>query len=213
MKIIQVNNYKNFLKKAAVRYNTTVQQVADIADDLGCTILCQQRKMYSKAYNHMLISQEDVYKILNELEARKGNLTQRPEARKRSCKEDKLEWLIDQGAQVDATNKPNIYKVSMYNGAIVKHFNINCSMTNIQDYFDKCFCKHKDEDYDEQGKLIPKSARQAVRQADKQADKVQQQQDVPATQTETTAPINAMIDVIGDEKRKEIREILRNLEV
>lgn len=204
MKTIQVNNYKNFLKKAAVRYNTTVQQVADIADDLGCTILCQQRKMYSKTYNHMLISQEDVYKILNELEARKDNLTQRPEARKRTCKEDKLEWLIDQGAQVDATNKPNIYKVSMYNGAIAKHFNINCSMTNIQDYFDRCFCKHKDEDYDAQGKLIPKSERQAERE---------QQQDVPATQTETTAPIDVMIDVTGDEKRKEIREILRNLEV
>lgn len=208
MKTIQVNNYKNFLKKAAVRYNTTAQQVADIAEELGCTILCQQRKMYSKAYNHMLISQEDVYKILNELETRKGNLTQRPEARKRSCKEDKLEWLIDQGAQVDATNKPNIYKVSMYNGAIIKHFNINCSMINIQDYFDKCFCKHKDEDYDEQGKLIPKSVRQAERQAKKE-----QQQDVPATQTETIAPIDATIDVIGDEKRKEIREILRNLEV
>ena len=190
MKIIQVNNYKNFLNKAAVRYNTTVQQVADIADDLGCTILCQQRKMYSKTYNHMLISQEDVYKILNELEARKDNLTQKPEARKRTCKEDKLEWLIDQGAQVDATNKPNIYTVSMYNGAIVKHFNINCSMTNIQDYFDRCFCKHKDEDYDKQGKLIPKSVRQAER------EQPQQQQDVPvstapaiATQIGTTAPV------------------------
>jgi hypothetical protein len=207
MKTIQVNNFKNFLRKAAVRYNTTIQQVVDVADELGCTILCQQRKMYSKDYTYMLISQEDVYKILNELEARKDNLAQRTEARKRkrTCKEDKLEWLIDQGAQVDATDKPNIYTVSMYNGAIVKHFNINCSMTNIQDYFDRCFCKHKDEDYDKQGKLVPKSVRQVK----------SEQQDVPVIETGTTAPIDVTIDEVVDEKGDpaELREMFRTLEV
>ena len=160
MKTIQLNNYKNFVRKAAVKYNTTAQQIQDIAEELNCTIFVQKRKIYNDPYNYYLISQEDIYKILNELEARKGNLQVPKEPRKRTCREDKLEWLIDQGAQVDVTDKPNIYTVSMYNGAIVKRFNLTCGLQNIQDYFDKCFSKHKDSDYDENGKLILKSDRQ-----------------------------------------------------
>lgn len=160
MKTIQVNNYKNFVRKAAIKYNTTAQQIQDIAEELNCTILVQTRKMYNKPFNYYLISQEDIYKICNELEVRKDNLAQPVEPKKRICKEDKIEWLINQGATVDVTDKPNIYTVSMYNGAIVKKFNLSCGMKNIQDYFDRCFAKHKDSDYDENGRLILKSKRQ-----------------------------------------------------
>lgn len=144
MKTIQVNNYKNFVRKAAVEYNTTAQQIQDIAEELNCTILVQTRKMYNDPYNYYLISQEDIYRICNELEARKDNdsLAKPVEPRKHTCKEDKIEWLINQGATVDATDKPNMYMVSMYNGAIIKKFNLSCGMQNIQNYFDKCFSKH-----------------------------------------------------------------------
>lgn len=161
MKTLQVNNYKNFVRKAAIKYSTTCQQIQDIAEELECTVFCQTKKMYNNPYNYYLISQEDIYRICTELEARKDNLAQPKEAKKRSCKEDKLEWLINQGATVDVTDKPNVYMVSMYNGAIVKKFNLSCGMQNIQNYFDRCFSKHKDSDYDENGKLILKSERQA----------------------------------------------------
>lgn len=157
METIQVNNFKNFVRKAAVKYNTTAQQIQDIAEELNCTIFCQTRKIYNDPYNYYLISRDDVYKILDALEVRKDNLQVPKEPKKRVCREDKLEWLIDQGAQVDGTDKPNIYTVSMYNGAIVKKFNLSCGMKNIQNYFDKCFGKHKDSDYDENGKLVLKS--------------------------------------------------------
>lgn len=163
MKTIQVNNYKNFVRKAAVKYNTTVQQIQDIAEELNCTVFIQKRKIYNDPYNYYLISQEDIYKVLNELETRKDNLAKPKEPKKRFSKEDKIEWLIDNGATVDTTDKPNIYTVSMYNGAIVKKFNLSCGLKNIQDYFDRCFSKHKDSDYDENGKLILKSERQADR--------------------------------------------------
>lgn len=146
MKTLQVNNFKNFVRKAVIKYNTTCQQIQDIAKELSCTIFCQTRKMYNKHYNYYLISQEDIYRICTELEARKDNLehplAQPQEPKKRTCREDKLEWLINQGATVDVTDKPNVYVVSMYNGAIVKKFNLSCGMQNIQNYFDRCFSKH-----------------------------------------------------------------------
>lgn len=143
MKVLEVRNYKHFAAKAAKQYETTIQQIKDIADDLGCTIFVQTRKMYSKDYNYYLISKDDIYKVLAELEARKDSLQQPVKRQHRVCRDDKVNWLKEQGATVDInSSKPNRCTVSMYNGAIIKHFNLSCSMQNIQDYFDKCFKKH-----------------------------------------------------------------------
>lgn len=142
MKTIELENYKTFVNKAAARYSTAVQQVKDIAEELGCTIFCQRRKLYNESYNYMLISREDEEKIMQELEARKDNLQPSKQSKKCSCKADKIEWLMDQGAEVDVTDKANIYIVSMYDGAIAKKFNLNCGMQNVQEYFARCFEKH-----------------------------------------------------------------------
>lgn len=162
MKTVEVKNYKKFVVEAAKQYNTTVQQVQKIVEELDCSIICQLRKMYGDPYKYMMISREDIYRVVSELQSRGDNL-QRPEdmqRRKRVCKDEKLEWLIDQGAEVDVIDAQKaLYSVSMYNHAIVKKFNLNCGMKNIQDYFDRCFKKHPEEHYDENGKLILESKR------------------------------------------------------